>query len=467
MRHPTSPLRIATHDPILGSMRTAIAALLLALALAPAVNAEEIVWIHNHNGVQCHPECGFDLWTMGPADGSGARIYASSSRGNAQGAAWSPDGRFVAYTSSKEGPTGNGGFGGVSDLHVAKSDLSEDRVIAQGLVGLRSDPSWSPDGRTLVFRLMSYPDGERPFLEGDLWTIAADGSGLRQLTALPGDENLPAFVPGGGRVSFLYGRRSLEDGAREPSEVFSVAADGSDLTRMTLGNVSAIQNGLSYSPDGREVAFVGNDGATLVMSVAGGDVRRVPFIPSLDPAWSPRGDSLVFAGSRAFDLFRVDLLPAPGRPVRLTRRDPRAPSYGSSHAWLGDLASPPRAERTAPAVVLARARRSKDDGSTSWRFGPATGTRSGRVLTVDRPSQLRFLVVDRSGLRRVSVAVQRRSRARSSAPRRFRRLTSVRVWRRLVRSWRPGTYELRFRTVDVRGNAARGSRRLLVRVRGR
>ena len=63
-----------------------------------------------------------------------------------------------------------------------------------------SCPAWSPDGRRIAFESNANIDGANP--EGDLeiWTMAADGSGLRQLTRNALHDEGPAWSPDGGRM---------------------------------------------------------------------------------------------------------------------------------------------------------------------------------------------------------------------------------------------------------------------------
>jgi hypothetical protein len=56
-------------------------------------------------------------------------------------------------------------------LHVMRTDGSGDRALTNDISIQDSLPAWSPSGRRLAIR--------RP---GGIWTVAADGSGLRRIT---------------------------------------------------------------------------------------------------------------------------------------------------------------------------------------------------------------------------------------------------------------------------------------------
>jgi TolB protein len=66
-----------------------------------------------------------------------------------------------------------------------------------------SEPAWSPDGQHIAFA------GSRNLKSGgylttDLFVMNADGSGLRRLAKLPGDEHDPDWSPDG-RLPFSEG----------------------------------------------------------------------------------------------------------------------------------------------------------------------------------------------------------------------------------------------------------------------
>ena len=458
--------------------------ILLASSCAGSVaHAEEITWVYNYNGLhcpgecvddgqsfngrECQPECGYELWTMNP-DGSGAHIVRSSERGQIHDPAWSPDGRFIAYTKRVAVP---GSFEEVTELRVVGTkDSADDRVVAGGQPGVRATPAWSPDSRTLVFQLRE-SQGGFPTGEADLWLVGADGSNLRRVTQGGLNESDPAFSPDGRRITFA---------GSEPGKfptLFSIALDGADTRRLAVGDLS-VGSGVQFSPDGRNMAFNASDGRLLVTPTGGGEIRRVASGRISFSRWSPRGDAFLFAGPApgyvgppTLDLWRVNLGPPESEPVRLTRFQ-GTPSYGGGHAWLGSPAPPlPTTELAAPAVTLAREVGSGDMYSKKLTFGPTTATPTSRLLAVNRSSELRFLAADRTGIRSLKVSVARRragaTPSRSKAPvARFRPIGSSRAWRKLVRGWRPGVYELRFRTVDVRGQRSTGRRSLRVRVRG-
>ena len=93
-------------------------------------------------------------------------------------------------------------------------------------------PRWSPTGRWIA-----YQDDTK----GEIWRSRPDGSRARRLT--PGQ--LPTWSPDGRRIAFRSG-----------PDIGSIRPDGSGLRTLVRGPRDSSIAGLSYSPDGRQIAFV-------------------------------------------------------------------------------------------------------------------------------------------------------------------------------------------------------------------
>ncbi len=111
----------------------------------------------------------------------------------------SPDGSRLAYTSWQTVMPFRAGVQVIQQLWVL--DLSRG-VAGQVLLSNASDihPRWSPDGKRLAFS--SNRTGRY-----EIWVVAADGSGLLQLTDGPGDKTWPVWSPDG--TSILFNRIQL------------------------------------------------------------------------------------------------------------------------------------------------------------------------------------------------------------------------------------------------------------------
>jgi acid phosphatase type 7 len=146
--------------------------------------------------------------------------------------------------------------------------------------------------------------------KGVIYVRRGDGTRLRRLR-VPGRPSDPRFSPLGRRIAFT------SSGA-----IWVMNADGTDARRVTPPGVRARQP--AWSPDGAMLAFAGGPaGRRDLYSIGldGNDLRRVTFAATdeHDPAWSARGDIAFVRRSRrdGGDLFTVD--PVRRRPHRVTR----------------------------------------------------------------------------------------------------------------------------------------------------
>jgi Tol biopolymer transport system component len=125
----------------------------------------------------------------------------------------------------------------------------------------------------------------------------ADGSGLRQLTAMPGQEWVPSWSPDGLRIAFVS--KTPRD-----QQIFSVNADGSDLRQLT--HSFAPTYGPDWSPDGTRIVYNSNASGTDQLYIMQADGTNPKQITSQGEnnwgaAWSPDGNWIAFNSVRGSD----------------------------------------------------------------------------------------------------------------------------------------------------------------------
>ena len=171
-----------------------------------------------------------DLYVM-RSDGTGVHRLTRF-EGGVESPAWSPNGGLIAFSAyERQGSQSKG-----SDIYTVRPDGTHLHRITR--LGNATGPSWSPDGRKLVFSRVKY---------ADLWLVRADGSSLRRLTRAPRNVGYtnPSWSPDGMRIAFV--RRDDSTG-----DLFVVDADGSHVRRLvTDGDCRSP----AWSPDGKRIFF--------------------------------------------------------------------------------------------------------------------------------------------------------------------------------------------------------------------
>ena len=121
----------------------------------------QIAWVSGRTGLP-------QIYTM-EADGTNAQRLTD--QGYAVSPTWHPNGQFLAFSWIRHyGP----GAPGAEDIYLM--DLASKQWVQLTHDGGRNDfPSWSPDGRHLIFQ--SSRSGSE-----QIWTMLADGTNQKQLT---------------------------------------------------------------------------------------------------------------------------------------------------------------------------------------------------------------------------------------------------------------------------------------------
>lgn len=200
-------------------------------------------------------------------------------------------------------------------LYLAGPDLADERLITDAVPV--AWPLWSPDRSRIAF----VSDGASSSLNGALYVINADGTGLKRLVDGASPRSLPMWSPDGTRLlytSFANYDRTTDAGSITVRMVDVATGHETDLTgdrfrpggRFRLGGGRfRYANGASWSPTGDRVAFVSRTlpsnslsgfnfgpGDVFVLTLATGKIVNVSHGRLPDAwrvTWSPTDDRLL------------------------------------------------------------------------------------------------------------------------------------------------------------------------------
>jgi Tol biopolymer transport system component len=154
-------------------------------------------------------------------DGRGRRKVTT---GGGEYPAWSPDGKQLAFMSSRTGDY---------EIYTVRVDGSDLRRLTNN-AGQDGWPAWSPDGTKVAFERERGPSVGLD----DIYVMDADGGNVQNLTKNAGDlsANYPDWSPNGAYLLFsAYHQRDGGGGG-----VFVMGADGTGPRQLIKGGVSPV-----------------------------------------------------------------------------------------------------------------------------------------------------------------------------------------------------------------------------------
>ena len=191
---------------------------------------------------------GGSIYTINP-DGTG---ISTSALATGTKPAWSPDGTKIVFV--------NGG-----SIYT----MNADGTGVSSALDAGDDPVWSPDGTQIAYAKT-----------GEIFVMNSDGTSPSNRTQSSATESEPSWNPDGTRIAYI-------SDASDAGDVWSMAADGTDQTRLTA-TAGVTEAHPSWSPDEASIAFV-RSAEIFYMPAAGGVGSQLTANTDTDqePDWGP------------------------------------------------------------------------------------------------------------------------------------------------------------------------------------
>ena len=216
---------------------------------------------------------------------------------------------MIAFQSNRDGNF---------EIYTMSADGADQRRLTANPANDIS-PEWSPDGSRIAFA--SDRDGT-----WDIYTMKADGSDARQLTKGAGTNTAPSWTPAGDRILFISTRDAIN------GEVYRMNPDGSGLERLTAD--SLVKDSPFLAPDGSTlIVTLNNRGrfAIAAISLPGRTVTQLTPSASNNfaPVLAPGAAEMMFVSDRdgSLQVYAMTLTGGDQRKLSVDPRDERTPSY--------------------------------------------------------------------------------------------------------------------------------------------
>jgi dipeptidyl aminopeptidase/acylaminoacyl peptidase len=260
---------------------------------------------------------------------------------------WSPDGRFLAFLSARDG--------GRTQIWLLSRNGGEARKVSS-LESGASNIEWSPDGTRFVcltrtgpppskasdvrhYTHISYKFNDSGYFDekrSHLAVIDARTGAAKQITDGDNWNDLdPHWSPDSTRIAFVSNRTGKEFDLNHNSDVWTIPAGGGTLTKISdhVGPDSSPR----WSPDGTRIAFLGAEDEEAppmiyIASAAGGKasvaINKTFDQTAADLMWAEQGRALYLTSGVKGEthLYRVDASSGLVTPVTTGARAVRSPS---------------------------------------------------------------------------------------------------------------------------------------------
>src|SRR3989441_6968865 len=223
-----------------------------------------------------------NIWVVSTAGGAAMQLTQS---GHDSSPVWSPDGKTLAFLSSRNGD---------SQVYLLSMEGGESHALTKLSTGA-DIVKWSPDGKMIAFTSSVYPD-------------CKDDECNKKRDEEKEKNKVKAHV-----AEHLLYRHWTHWNEGKRGHLFVVPADGiaapRDLTAGAGYDIPPDERGgpgdINFSPDGKEICFtavtdkmeaISTNADLFVVPVSGGETKRITTQPGFDgnPVYSPDGKFIAY-----------------------------------------------------------------------------------------------------------------------------------------------------------------------------
>ncbi len=246
-----------------------------------------------------------NIWRVGDTGGKAERV-TSFKTGDVRWPAISADGRTIVFE---------------HDFGIWKFDVSskkttpiklniaaetqENMTEMESFSSQADDYDLAPSARRVVFSI-----------HGEIFTAPVEEGDLKQITESSARDRFVTYSPDGKTIAFVSDRSGRE-------EIYVVAVDGAGEAQQ-LTNLDALKFAYNWSPDSKEIAFTASDDKLRKLTIATKqitvlDESRYGGINS--PVWSPDGKWIAYSkpdASRTTDVYLVSSSGQEREPHKIT-----------------------------------------------------------------------------------------------------------------------------------------------------
>ena len=233
-----------------------------------------------------------NIYMMNP-DGSDLVNLISRRRGSGiNHIAWEPSGQRILFCADHKGK---------HDIHIMNAD-GTDAIPMFTEPRYRVEPTWSPDGKWIVYVASAQPMGR------SLYIAPTNGQPGKPIVPVGHGGGQPAWSPDGTKVAFVAAARGIR-------KIYILNLE-SHTQKQLLPDKNPWMQHPTWAPDGRRIAFVwspNRSGTGIYLSNRDGteleQITKPDPLRTLSIAWAPSGDELVYAKDTrdSLHLFKVNL----------------------------------------------------------------------------------------------------------------------------------------------------------------